>query len=427
MENIIYSPSGNVSIRINEDKMSAWMYIHKSDKIIDEKEILNLIDDSGICHGFEEALDWMAENGYNKDFEKPFPVAICKSSFSNETIIHHFDLARTYNPDKEWQFKDVQSWAFTEEGTILAEISFNLFNDGALVYNIFGELATNLAGSLVLSDYLGQNVCLDADKKQIIAAVSGYPYLDENNKVNIANHLVYRGDVKLTKVPLTLSVALTIEGTVNKAHLSVLKDLTVTGNVISAELYSEGNITVMGDIIDCQTTGVIAMGEINCNSIMNSLVLCKGKLAFDTTIVNSRVVAEKHLSGNPQVSRISESQVFSSETVDVAEIGDSEGKETEVEITISPFNRERIAQLKKTIAKLEENYDLNADRIDQGLKKLRMLETTFAEDLKAFYDSADQIPRYVKVREHAYKGAYIRVLKKSYKIRQNQDCVEYTE
>ena len=280
MENIIYSPSGNVSIRINEDKMSAWMYIHKSDRVIDEKEILNLIDDSGICHGFEEALDWMAENGYNKEFEKPFPVAICKTSASNETISHHFDPLKTYNPNKEWQFKDVQTWTFIEAGTVLASVSFNLFNDGASVYNIFGEIATNLPGSLMLSDYLGQNVCLDSDNKQIVAAVAGYPYVDENNKINIAENLVYKGDVKLTKVPLTLSVSLTIEGTVNKAHLSVLKDLNVSGNVISAELYSEGNIEIKGDIIDCQTTGVIAMGNLACNSISNSLVLCKGNLAY---------------------------------------------------------------------------------------------------------------------------------------------------
>jgi uncharacterized protein (DUF342 family) len=427
MENIIYSPSGNVSIRINDDKMSAWMYIHKSDKIIDEKEILNLIDDSGICHGFEEALEWMAENGYNKDFDKPFPVAICKTSASNETISHRFDPTRSYNPEKEWQFRDVQTWTYVEEGSVLAEVSFNLFNDGASVYNIFGELATNLSGSLMLSDYLGQNVCLDSDKKQIIAAVSGYPYVDENNKIHVADNLVYKGDVKLTKVPLTLSVALTICGTVNKAHLSVLKDITITGNVISAEIYSEGNIAIKGDIIDCQTTGVIAMGDLNCNSIINSLVLCKGKLSFDTSINNSRVIAEKYLSGNPEISRISESQVFSAVGVDVAEVGDTEGKETEIEITISPFNRERIAQLKKTIAKLEENYDLNSERIDQGLKKMRVLETNFAEDLKTYYESADEIPRYVKVREHVYKGTYIRVLKKSYKVKQNQDCIEYTE
>ncbi|MBM4400155.1 MAG: hypothetical protein FJ041_07515, partial [Candidatus Cloacimonetes bacterium] len=61
MDNVIFSPSGNVSIQISEDRMSAWMTIHKSGKVLDENEILELIKTTGICYGQEDAFAWMAE------------------------------------------------------------------------------------------------------------------------------------------------------------------------------------------------------------------------------------------------------------------------------------------------------------------------------------------------------------------------------
>ncbi len=425
MENIIYSPSGNVSIRINEDKMSAWMYIHRSDKIINEREILNLIDDAGICNGFEDAIQWMSENGYNKDYDKPFPVAICKTATQNETVNYQFDTAKTYLPDKDWSFRDVQTWPYVEAGTPLANVAFNLFSEGASIYNVFGELATNLASSLSLAEYAGENVSLDTENKQLVAAEDGFPYLDGDGRVHIAHDLVYKGDIKLTKIPLNLPTSLVIEGSINKAHITVMKDLTIKGNVISAEIYCEGNLDITGEIIECQTTGVIAQGDMHCGSITDSLVLTRGQLAFDNIVKGSRVVAEKKISGNPETSRICSSQVFSAGSIDVADLGDEEYNETEAEITISPFLKERISQLKNSISKMEENFDINSDRIDQAYKKLRNLEHTLAEEMKAYFENENELPRYIRVRNLAFKGAYIRVLNKSFQIKQTSSDIEY--
>jgi len=427
MENTIFSPSGNISIRINEDKMSAWMYVHKSDNIIDEQEILDLIKESGITDGFDEAIEWMAENGYNKDYEKPFPVAICKPAAGNENIDVHFNSERAYNPAKNWNIKDFQNWALVEQGAILANVSFNALNASESVKNIFGELTTYQASSNQLARYLGQNVSLDADGRNIVSDITGYPYIDVENKINVVNHLIYNGDIKLSKIPVTLAASLTVEGSISKVNLFVMSDLHVKGNIYGSDIYAEGSLTVEGDIIDCQAAGVVASENLKVQNIKNSLVMCKGELLFENYITGSRVIAEKQIKGNPENSLIDGSQVMTSGSVDISTAGCVEGTESEIEITISPFIKERMNQLSRNLKELKEKQSANPDRIEQLSKNITKLEENLANEIDNFLSNKDTLQRYIRIHDELFTGVYIRILKKSYQIKQNQVSSEFME
>jgi cytoskeletal protein CcmA (bactofilin family) len=427
MENIVFSPSGNVSLRINDDKMSAWMYLHKNGKIIDEREILNLIEESGIRYGFEDALEWMADNGYNKDFEKPFPVAICKTAVNKEQIRLLFNPEKSYNPEKEWNFKDIVNWTCVEPGRALADIPLtDLLNMDSSI-NIFGEPASAVADLLTLNSYLGNNVSLDSEGKKIISVTRGYPYVDSENRVCIAENVHYKGDIKFINIPMTLGAALTVEGSINKTKLSMTRDLHVKGNIISSEIYTEGNLTVDGDILECQASGIVVTQDIKVKSISDSLVLCMGNIIFGENITGSRIIAEKQLIGNPETSRITASQVMSYTMIDVANIGSEEGSETEVEITVSPFLKERLSQMTKVLDKLSVSPNLNADSIDKFGKKLKMVEEDFSRELNKFLNNKPPQPRFVKVRNQLFKKTYVRVFKNSHFIKQNQSNVEFNE
>lgn len=427
MENIIYSPSGIISIRINEDKMSAWMYVHKSDKIIDEQEILDLIMESGITNGFEEAIEWMAKNGYNKDYDKPFPVAICTAVASVDNIEIHFSKKNTYNPEARWNIRDFQNWTLVEKGAILANVSFEKMNTSDAVQNIFGEQATSTGSPNLLAGFIGQNVSLDEDGQNVIADITGYPYIDKDNKINVVNHLIYKGDIKLSKMPVTLAAALTVEGSINKANLFVMSDLYVKGSIYNSDIYTEGNLTIEGDIVDCQAAGVVTAENLKAKNIKNSLVMCRGELQFDNYITSSRVIAEKKISGNPERSVIEGSQVMTSGSVEVSTAGNVEGAETEIEITISPFIKERMNQMNRNIMKLKQSASSNPEKIEQLHKKSAKLEESFASDLNNFFNTKDTPPRHVRVHDELFKGVYVRILKKAYQIKQNQVSAEFIE
>ncbi len=427
MDNVIYSPSGNISIRINEDKMSAWMYIHKSNAVLDEKEILDLIGDAGICYGLEDAIEWMSENGYTKDFEKPFPIALCKPALSKDKINLHFDRNKTFNPEKEWKLTDLQNWIIVEQGSSLAEVSYNLFSSGGSVYNIFGELSPDAISTLFLSDYLGKNVSLDVENKRILASVEGYPYIDKDNRINVADHLVFRGDIKQVDLPIPLAASLTVEGSILRSHLSVLKDLIVKGNIVAAELSSTGFLTVEGDVKDCRLPGVTALKDLKVRGVDNSLILCNGKMDFGASITNSRVIAEKGISGNSDVSLIVGSQILSGGCIDIADAGDEKSTFTELEITYLPFIKERILLVGKLLKQFPAQSDSSSGRRDYLLKVMHQLESDLESAMNEATESEADQDLYIKIRNTLYKDVYLRVLKTSLTNKRLQSNLEFRQ
>jgi len=425
MDNLIYSKSGNIALRIDDDKLSAWVTIKNSGELIDEQEILDLIADAGICYGFENALAWMADNGAEKEYEKPFPVAICKPSQSEQKLNLLFDSEHTFKPDCEWSFADIAGWTFVEQGATLADMSYNLFTEGGSIYNIYGELTANSTNSIDLSLYPGNNVKLENDT--IIAEVTGYPYIDKDGKINVLDSLTYTGDIEDVTVPITLAASLTVDGSINGARLSILKNLTVTGCIRKSEIYAEGNLNIETDIIECQTSGVVCLHDLSVRNIFDSLVLCKGRVNFTNLISGSRVISEQKLEGELNNSTIYGSQILTSGSIDVASIGNADEAETEIEITISPFSKERMTQLTKALIKLKESPSYNADKIESLNAELQELETCLSNDLNTFLKTDNRASRYIKVHQDIYPGVYIRILKRAFTIKQHQESVEFTE
>jgi hypothetical protein len=427
MDNIMYSPSGLVSLQISNDKMSAWMVIKKADKLVGEQEILDLIDQAGICYGFEDALDWIAEQGIQKDYDKPFPVAMCKPSSGEQKLNLHFDPVNTYSPDQPWSFEDIKNWTFLSEGTVLADLSFNLFTAGGSVYNIFGELTSSSVSGHDLSGICGENVSYLAEKNSLIAQVTGYPYQDKEGKIHIVDSLVYNGNLSNLSQPLSLASSLVINGSIINSSLIALKDIIVNGDIEASQVYTEGSLTVTGKITSCQPGGVTVLKDLVVQSIMTSIVIVKGTLKFAYGITGSRVVAEGGISGDYDHSSIIGSQIQTSVSIDIASAGNNDGIDTELEICISPFIKERMTQQTKALVRLKEFPDLNADRIEDINLELNQMEKQLAADLNVFLDTRNDTRRYIITHRDIYPGVYIRILKKSFTIKGYQEYSEFTE
>jgi len=425
MDNVIFSPSGNVSIQISEDRMSAWMTIHKSGKVLDENEILELIKTTGICYGQEDAFAWMAEHGFDKDYEKPFPIAICKPSESRTHLNYHFDVEHSYTSDKDWTWDDVRNWKYIIKDSILADLSVNLFDEGGSIYNVLGELISNPAERVDLNSFIGQNVYLDKDSNSIFASITGYPYVDDNGKINVIDKLEFNQDIVDIRLPINLAASLKVNGSVIRARLSVLKDLTVSGDIRNSEVYIEGSLEVNGDIADCLPPGLTVLNDTQFRSISNSLISCRGQLSFSSEVTGSHLIADKGIIGSPDFSSVAGSHLQTSGIIEISSAGSNDGLQTELEVTISPFLKQRITQLTREQIKLKAEPDYNADKIQLAEDALQELEHELSEDLKKYLVMENKDSQYVKVHNSLFKGVYIRVLKRSFSIKHNQGFAEF--
>jgi uncharacterized protein (DUF342 family) len=304
-------------------------------------------------------------------------------------------------------------------------MSYNLFTDGGSIYNIFGELTTNPSNAINLSSNLGSNVRLDGDR--IVAETTGYPYVDEENRICVVDNLTYADNINNLRVPITLAASLTVNGSILNAQINIMKNLNVQGSIKHAEIYSEGCLWVAGDIIECQASGIVVLQDLKVNNILDSLVICKGKLSFEELISGSRVIADGQLLGNFNISSIVGSHIQTSGSVDAASIGNSDGVETELEITISPFTKERLTGLTKTLIKLKESPETNAGKIEQVNDELHNLEIQLSDDLDIFLKTEQNTTRYIKAHVEIFKGVNLRILKRVSSIKQYQTDAVFVE
>lgn len=427
MDNIIYSPSGIVSLQISEDKMSAWIVINRSEKIVNEQEIMDLIDSAGICYGFDEALAWIAEQGFEKDFDKPFPIAMCKPSMGQQKLNILFDDVNTYNPELAWSLAEIRLWTFVQQGAVLADLSYNLFSEGGSIYNVLGEI-TKLEGTAFdLLTLAGDNVFYDAEHHCLASNVTGYPYKSGDGRLHVIDSLEYHGDIRDVTDPVILAASVTINGSVYNSKLTIMKDVHITGNVESTEIYTEGNLTVEGDIVTSQNSGIVVMKNLSVQNIFSSIVTCKGRLTFHNDISGSKVIGEQSIIGNPDFSSIVGSQIQTSGYIETAIAGNASGLDTELEVCISPYTKERMTQMTKVLVRLKDYPEQNADRIEEINRELQQMEVTLSDDLNRYLNRDNSAERYIKVHRELHHGVYIRILKKSFTIKSRQSYSEFTE
>jgi len=76
MSKILTNPGGNIILELKDDRLSAWLTIKRENRLIDEKDILDLVEQAGIKNGFEEAQRYMRKHSMEKDFDIPFHLAM---------------------------------------------------------------------------------------------------------------------------------------------------------------------------------------------------------------------------------------------------------------------------------------------------------------------------------------------------------------
>jgi len=427
MNSMLTSKSGSASLQISDDKMTAWLILHKTGRLIDEAEILGLMDEAGIRFGFEEALQELVYNGFEKEYEIPIPIAVCKPSGGQYNLTLHFEPENTYRPGQAWTWEELAQWKYVPADYVLAETSVNLFTEGGSIYNVLGELADKQLDRIDLNRFAGNGVTLSPEDNSLIAQTAGYPYRGANDVIHIMDRFIYEGNLEYHDTSVSLGCSIAIKGSVRHTCLRVLGNLEVEGDIQNAEVYVDGNLAVGGNIISCRESGVVCNQDVTVKGIRNSVVLCKGILNFSTEIANSRIVAEQAVTGDSDHGIIKASQAQTSGWMDIASAGDPENQSVELEITISPFIKELLTQKTILLVKLKENPAEHAFQITEAGKELEKLEQQLSDDLNSFLTAPGSARHYIKLQRDVYPGVYIRVLKQSYKIRSYQEYAEFTE
>ncbi|MDD2332188.1 MAG: FapA family protein, partial [Candidatus Cloacimonetes bacterium] len=420
------NPSRSLILEIRDEGLSAWMTICKTGKLVDEQEILELIDEAGIKYGLEEAVRWMEDNDFKKDFAVPFPVALCKTPSRETKLSYHFEIGRVLPDPRQISLEYLKDISYVDEGFVLAEFSYNLFDGNSSIYNVFGEmiaLPDEHTGNL--AHKAGTNTHYEEETHRYIALKSGYPYLDNDGKIcvlgSIASCELSAGTVLRT--PLSLNLKGNLEG----CTIISKGDVAVLGNVLHSEIFCEGNLIIQGNIESSSDPGIHCRGDLSCNSIRDSSVLIKGKLILGAHVENSNLIAEQGIEGDPEQSWALSGNIQTCGSISLASVGTRDDNQIELEITISPYYKSLLMKKTRELIALKQDSEQNADAIDELNLEIRDLESKLDLSLEAFLKRERDYRFQIRVFREVYPKSFFRILKHSYPIKRYQPGIELSE
>ncbi len=424
MSEMISDPQGLITIQIRED--GAWMTMLNGSQLVSEETIINMLDEAGIIEGYDRARVYMNEKGAERNFGEPFPVAL--NQMPSEPQVEFsllFNLENCIDPE-HFNLSELEGLQTADIGTPLAHLFVT--RSGRPGQSIFGEpILPTMDDEDILESKIGENVEYNADQSHIQATAPGYPYVDDDGRVCVKSDFIVEGDIDLNQENFYLHGNLIVFGNIqDKINIELSGDLQANGDVIDSSIRAKGNIKINGDILNCQKIGVVSEGSIEFDTAENAFLMAKDRIKFKEHANFCKLISEKGIKGDPETSSIVGGMVHSGSDVEVAVLGSTGAIGTDVEITISPFIKERMLQLTKKMTALKMDELENAEEILRVTGELEDLENKLEEEINQTLLSEETKPKHIVAYKKVFPGTYVRILKKSRTITEEYDKISFS-
>jgi len=395
MENILE----NIIVNISSDKMKAYITINApSDSDIQMpniSEILKYLNDKGVVYGIDENRLNIIVN--KKIFNQELMIAegLYPVDGIDGRIDFHFDIKKDKKPvaldDGSVDFRNLDLIENVRKGQILCTI----------IHPLSGENGKTVTGEIIYCKEgkepklpIGKNVEYSTETDCIVSLIDGQ-LIYKNGKISVYLSCEISGDVDNSTGNIKFLGNLTIRGNVLSGfHVEAGGTVEVWGVVEGAIIKAEGDIIIRRGVQGNNKAQLISNGsimaryiehssvsaklDIKAESIMHSIIKCRGKLELigrKGLLVGGSISAGKEISAKV--------------------IGSPFSTPTEIEVGIVPELREEYANIKQEILNLENDIK-KTESIISSLTKLKdaQMLTPKKEELlkksiktKEFYDT----------------------------------------
>ena len=411
---------GNIILEIAEDNYTAYLTINKTDKMISDQEITELIEKADLRYGIEEASAYLRANDYKKEFNQPFPFALGKRPKDPDIEFSLlFKTDNNYNPDMKNSFELLPDLEKVDKDQPIAHLFISRGSKSGI--DVHGkEVNPDMTENELMQNYIGENVRYSTERSQLIASVAGYPRVDDLNRVHVKSDFILHTNMDDSYNGFQIFGNLILNGDIKEAvKINIKGDLTVYGNIDDAEIYIQGDLKVVGAILNCKQ-GITAEGSISFENAENSRIVSGKQISFNRNVHFCRLIAEKGIYGSEEASSLVGGLVQSGENIEVAIIGNAGAMGTEAEIAISPYLKEKMMVLTKQLIKLKENREENVDAIIELSEDLQTLENQLEDEINRAL-LAEETPKHILVFKKVFPSTYLRILKKSQTIAEEME------
>lgn len=397
-----------ILLTVSDDNYAAYLTFLENPDFIDENEILNLLKKANITHGYSAAINYNKQRNIKKEPGKPFLIAMGTNPNAKPEITLHFDRSKCFDPYSSFNVFEMEKFVAVEKGQPLADVSLALSSSSGK--DIFGNEVTKFSKHDVsVYNFIGKDIKFDNEANQLIAMKSGYPYIDNTNKIQIKSDFYINEDIE-------------------NAELNLYGDLIVNGVIYKSNLNIFGDLVVYGDIEDCINYGIFATGNISMDFAENSRLVSNGQIKFHNEVENCFLSATEGIWGEENSSVIG-GLLQSENSISLYSVGSEQPVITEIEIALVTFTKELLkreeAYLNKLINNTSNKQNPDNRLIQQYQQKVKELEEKFTKQVQVALNSPPKRFK-ISVEKQVYSETLFRILNQSHRVKTPKGKMTFT-
>lgn len=352
-----YAEQEMLEVQISPDKMKAVARFYAPSNmgaVMNVNEIISDLGHKKIITGIQEKViaAFVANRRYCTDYVIAEGIAPIQGS---DAKIEYFfntnpNVKPKMNEDGTVNFFELEMISKCNQGDVLARLTRAEMGEPG--QNVCGErVSQREVKKLVLK--FGRNIELSEDGLEIRSQVNGHVSLVDD-KVFVSD--VYEvKDVDTSTGNIEYAGNVLIRGNV-KAGFCVQAegDIEVKGVVEGALLEAGGNIVIARGVNGMSKGVLTAKGNIISKFIENATVSSGGYIHTEA-VLHSKVSAKGDVEVTGRKGFITGGVVRAGNMVSAKMIGSSMGTDTLIEVGVDPTVKERVNNLKKTVAELQKS------------------------------------------------------------------------
>lgn len=354
-----YPPSvGGIMMNVND--ILSDLAFHKVKYGIDEKAIINFLEDRQYCTDYVFAVGLQPVHGRDAKIEYFFNI--------------NKNLQPKRNEDGSVDYKELNTISHIKAGELLARLIKE--DPGQSGKNVFGEeIKPRTVRSLRLE--YGKQISCNEDRTEIYSDVTGHANCI-NGKVFVSNVFQVPADVDNSVGNIEYDGSVEIKGNV-KAGFAVRAtgDVIIEGVVESAYVEAGGQIIVKRGIHGMHKGILKSDTNVLAKYIENATVIAGGYVEAEA-ILNSDVSATGEVRVHGKKGLINGGTIRAGRSIEVEYAGTDMGTFTTLEVGIEPAKKQRYLDLSKEVSsRSKELEDLKViiDNYTAILKRGEVLPT----------------------------------------------------
>ncbi|MBU2700009.1 protein of unknown function (DUF342 family) [Sporomusaceae bacterium BoRhaA] len=341
-----------VKVDINRLEASIDLNILPDAPTATVSQLLDELKAVGVVYGIDEqALETLSKLRLATNFICARGVLACNGD--NAYLKYYVDPDRQGRPDEledgRVDFKEINSFLCVEKEQILVEkISPTAGIPGMDVY---GEPLPALPGKDKRLP-AGKNVIV-VDDRRLYAAIDGHLHIFLDKRINVIPVIVIDGDVDYNTGNIDFKGSVIVRGTVQPNFcVKAGGNVEVSGAICGGTVEANSIIVRQG-----MNRGIIKARErLVINFIENATVYADEDVIVSDVIMNSQVFAGSRVIIEGRRGLVLGGRISAGELIRSVTVGNKLGVATELEVSLKPFLKDELIELRQQIKKDERLY-----------------------------------------------------------------------